>query len=71
MERKDGLPKGWVKQYRESDPDASAGQAKGWAVFGQKKVLYYLYSGKNIQEVLLCDTLLLLLTNCCVPLAVV
>ena len=38
FERSDGFQKGWVRQYRESDPDSSAAKPKGWAVWGQKKV---------------------------------
>ena len=38
LERKHGFPKGWVKGYRETDPDSSSNSPRGWAVWGQKQV---------------------------------
>ena len=47
LERRDGFQKGWVRQYRDSDPDSSAAKPKGWAVWGQKKVRKHYYFGRN------------------------
>ena len=38
LERKDVFAKGWVKSFRESDPDSQSVRQRGWAVWGQKEV---------------------------------
>jgi hypothetical protein len=37
FERKGHFYKGWVKRYRDEDPDSTPA-GKGWAVFGRKEV---------------------------------
>ena len=54
LERKNGFPKGWVKNHRETDPDSTQTTPKGWGVFGQKQVGWIDYqkegSHKNLTQ---------------------
>ena len=40
LERKGWFEPGWVKSYRVTDPDSVSEGAKGWAVWGSKKVKF-------------------------------
>ena len=39
LERRGFYPKGWVKRYRNEDPDVTPA-GKGWGVFGQREVKF-------------------------------
>ena len=43
LERKGWFQSGWVKSYRDADPDSVSDTARGWAVWGRKKVEHIIF----------------------------